>query len=117
MKPWSWLGALTLVAVGSPGQAQVTGAWHVNGAISGRTFVLDCRFEEKGGTCRDASAGGKPHPLTSFSATGSQMRWTFNTRVVLVSITLAFDGRIEGNRMSGTMAAAGRRGTFTAVRS
>lgn len=117
MKPWSWLGGLVLLAVGSAGQAQVAGTWRVNGAISGRTFVLDCRFEERGGTCTDASAGGKTHPLTSFSANGRQARWTFATRVVLMSVTLAFDGRIEGNRMSGTMTAAGRHGTFTAVRS
>jgi hypothetical protein len=115
---WSgWIGAVTLVAINSPAQAQAAGAWRVNGAIAGRTFVLDCRFGEKGGTCTDASPGGKTHPLTSLSVTGSQARWSFATRVVLMSITLAFDGRIEGNQMNGTMSAAGRHGTFTAVRS
>jgi hypothetical protein len=105
------------LVVSSSAQAQAGGTWRVNGAIAGRTFVLDCRFAEKGGTCTDASPGGKTHPLTSLSVAGSQARWTFATRVVLMSITLAFDGRIEGNRMSGTMSAAGRHGTFTAARS
>jgi len=116
MRRLGWIGSVTLV-LGSSAQAQPIGAWRVNGAIAGRTFVLDCRFEEKGGACTDASSGGKTHPLTSLSVAGNQARWTFATRVVLMSITLAFDGKIEGNRMSGTMNAAGRHGTFTAVRS
>jgi hypothetical protein len=117
MRRLGWIGALALLAIGSSGQAQATGTWRVNGAIAGRTFVLDCRFEEKGGSCTDASPGGKTHPLTSLSLAVNQARWTFTTRVVLMSITLAFDGRIEGNRMNGTMSAAGRHGTFTAARS
>jgi hypothetical protein len=117
MKWLGGFGAFALLAIISPALAQPIGAWRVNGAIAGRSFVLDCRFEEKGGTCTDASRGGKTHPLTSLSVAGNQARWTFATRVVLMSITLAFDGRIEGNRMSGTMSAAGRHGTFTAARS
>jgi hypothetical protein len=111
------LGAMVLMATNASASAQTAGVWHVNGAIAGRTFILDCRLEEKGGTCTDASLGGKRHPLASLSVAGNQARWTFATRVMLMSITLAFDGRIEGNRMNGTMSAAGRHGTFIAVRS
>jgi hypothetical protein len=117
MRRFGWIGAVALLAASSSTQAQVAGAWRVNGAIAGRTFLLDCRFGEKGGACTDGSPGGKTHPLTSLSVTGSQARWTFATRVVLMSITLAFDGRIQGNQMNGTMSAAGRHGTFSAVRS
>jgi hypothetical protein len=117
MRRLGWIGAVAFLGISSSTQAQVAGAWRVNGAIAGRTFVLDCRFAERGGTCTDASPGGKTHPLTSLSLTGSEARWTFATRVVLMSVTLAFDGRIQGNQMNGTMSAAGRHGTFTAVRS
>jgi hypothetical protein len=116
MKPWLRLSALALALAAAPAQAQIAGTWRVNGAIAGRTFVLDCRFQEKGGACTDASPGGKTHPLTSLAVNGGQAHWTFVTRVMLMAITLAFDGRVDGNRMSGAMSAAGRHGTFTAVR-
>jgi hypothetical protein len=117
MRPWPLLGALFLLAAGPPAQGETAGAWRVNGAISGRTFVLDCRLEDKVGVCADASRGGKVHSLTSLSRVNDQVRWSFSTRVVLLSVTLAFNGRIEGNRMSGVVTAAGRTGSFTAVRS
>jgi hypothetical protein len=117
MRLLSWLGALALVAAGSSAQAQTTGTWRVNGAIAGRTFVLDCRFEQKDAACTDASPGGKTHRLTSQTFAGRDARWSFDTRVMLMSIALSFEGKIDGSRMAGTMTAAGRHGTFTAVRS
>lgn len=106
-------GALVFAA---PAQAQTSNLWHVNGSISGRTFVLDCRLDQGAGLCTDASKGGKSHPLTSLAVTGNQARWSFKTRVAFISVRLAFDGRIQGDRMSGAMSAAGRSGAFTAVR-
>lgn len=117
MRSSPWVGALVLLAAGSSAQAQATGTWRVNGAIAGRTFVLDCRFEQKESACTDASPGGKTHRLTSQSFAGGDAHWSFDTRVMLMSIALSFEGKIDGGRMAGTMTAAGRHGTFTAVRS
>ena len=97
-------------------QAESANSWRVNGAISGRTFVLDCRLEQGSGTCVDANPGGKANPLASLTVSGDRTSWSFRTRHLFISITLAFNGRITGDRMSGTMSAAGRSGTFTAVR-
>ncbi len=54
--------------------------------------------------------------LTSFAEAGDQINWSVKTRVAIMNITLAFNGRVNGNRMSGVVTAAGRSGTFTAVR-
>ncbi len=115
MRLWSLLGAGLLLAASGPAQAQASGTWRVNGAIAGRSFVLDCRFEGAGGVCVDVE-GKRAHPLTSLSAQGERIAWSFATKVMFASITLNFDGAISGNRMSGTMRAAGRSGTFTGTR-
>ena len=116
MRVWLQVGAVALLMLGSAVQADAPGAWRVNGAISGRTFTLDCRLIQGSGLCTDASAGGKSQPLTSLSEAGNRVNWSFKTRVAFLSITLAFAGQVAGDRMSGTMSAAGRSGTFTAVR-
>lgn len=95
-------------------QAQSAGAWHVEGAVAGRTFKLDCQIQS-GGVCADASAG-KRYPLTGVAVTGDQATWAFKTKVAFIGVTLAFAGRTAGNRMTGTMRVAGRTGNFTAVR-
>lgn len=111
------LCAMALLATGAVANAQSADTWRVDGAISGRKFALDCRFERATGVCVDAaSQGTRSHPLISLSSSASQMRWSFKTRVALLSITLAFDGRVQGDRMSGVVTAAGRTGSFTAVR-
>lgn len=74
-------GALVFAA---PAQAQTSNLWRVNGSISGRTFVLDCRLDQGAGLCTDASKGGKSHPLTSLAVTGNQARWSFKTRVAFI---------------------------------
>lgn len=117
MRYWSILFGVIAVLAAAPAQAQTAGAWRVDGAISGRTFQLDCRFEGAGGVCVDASSGGKQsHRLSSLSSSGDQVAWSFTTKVMLMSIAMNFAGRISGNHMSGTARAAGRTGTFTAVR-
>jgi hypothetical protein len=110
------LAAVVPLLSGAALQAESPGTWRVNGAISGRTFTLDCRLDQGAGQCTDASPGGKSQPLTSLSASGNRMNWSFKTRVAFLSVTLAFAGQVAGDRMSGTMTAAGRSGTFTAAR-
>lgn len=115
----SWLPILAFLGLGGAisARAETPQAWRVDGAISGRSFALDCRFEKGGGVCIDAASGGqRSHPLISLSSSGDRISWSFNTRVVLANIRLAFDGRIAGNRMEGTVKAAGRTGTFVAAR-
>ena len=117
MRAWSFLGAVVLLGMGTAAQAQAAGAWRVDGAIAGRNFKLDCRFEGSAGVCVDAESGGKrSHALTSLTASGDQVAWSFKTKVALMSITLNFAGKITGDRMSGTMRAAGRTGAFSGVR-
>ena len=117
MRVWSLLGACAVLLAGTSAQAQATGSWRVDGAIAGRAFKLDCRFDGASGVCVDAESGGKrSHPLTSLTATGDQVAWSFKTKVALMSITLNFAGKITGDRMSGTMRAAGRTGAFSGVR-
>lgn len=111
------LGAAAALGASVPAQAEATGSWRVDGAISGRTFQLDCRFEGAGGVCIDAASGGKRvHRLTSLSVSGDQVAWSFATKVMLMNIAMNFTGRATGDRMSGTVRAAGRSGSFTAVR-
>ena len=57
MRMWSVVAAGSLLCGASSAQAQTAGSWRVNGAIAGRTFVLDCRFEQSGGVCIDAASG------------------------------------------------------------
>jgi len=112
----STLIALALLTCAASVQADSGNTWRVNGAISGRTFVLDCKLVQGTGSCVDAAPGGKAKPLTSLSTSGDRAIWSFQTRHLFINITLAFNGRITGDHMSGTMSAAGRSGTFTAVR-
>lgn len=117
MQPWSMLGIGILVCAPGAAQAQTNGVWRVDGAIAGRAFVLDCEFNGAGGVCTDAaSRGERRHPLISLTSSGDRIAWSFKTKVAIMNITLNFDGRIAANRMSGTMRAAGRSGTFTGVR-
>ncbi len=115
MRSWAVVGAGLLFCAATSAEAEASGAWRIDGAIAGRTFQLDCRFDGAKGACVDV-ASGKSQPLTSLTAGGDQVAWSFKTKVMLMSITLNFDGRIAGNRMNGTMRAAGRTGNFTGVR-
>jgi len=116
MRLGTTLIALALLPMATAVQADAGNTWRVNGGISGRTFVLDCKLVQGTGSCVDAAPGGKAKPLTSLSTSGDRASWSFQTRHLFINITLAFSGRITGDRMSGTISAAGRSGTFTAVR-
>ena len=115
MRFWSALCASALLMVGSSAQAETNGAWRVNGAIAGRSFVLDCQFNGASGTCIDTNSK-RTHPLTSLTAAGDRIAFSFKTKVAIMSVTLNFAGTVAGNRMTGTMRAMGRAGTFNGTR-
>lgn len=106
--------------------AQVGGTWHVTGQISGNAFALNCEFLPSGsqmeGSCTDAydpngkSRVGRVIKLTQGSLSGRQIQWAYKARVVLMSFEIIYSGVVEGNRISGIVTAAGRRGNFTAVK-
>ena len=117
-------GALILAA--SPAAAQGMSQWHLTGEISGESFVVDCRFEPQahqlGGVCIDtassyaANKAGKPHVLTRGASDGNRLSWSYDAKVMFFSVGIDFTGVITGDRMTGTITAAGRKGGFTAVR-
>lgn len=110
------IGFVLLLCTATTANAEARGAWRVDGAIAGRTFKLDCTFDGGVGSCVDADSGGKRvHRLETLTASGDQIAWSFKTKAMLMSVTLNFAGRISGDRMNGTMRAAGRSGTFTGV--
>jgi hypothetical protein len=106
--------------------AQVAGDWRVSGQLGDRPFAVDCHFEPRGaqvgGVCVDASTGdpkaqvGKAHVLTRGSASGRQVQWTYPASFLLARFDVNFSGMLEGDQISGTVAAAGRKGEFKAVR-
>ncbi|RYE53094.1 MAG: hypothetical protein EOP18_09660 [Rhizobiaceae bacterium] len=106
--------------------APVTGQWHLTGEISGESFVVDCHFEPRdkqfGGVCIDTSSsysgnkGGKPHILTSGESDGSRISWSYDARVLFLSVGIRFTGMLNGDRMAGTISAAGRKGSFAGYR-
>jgi hypothetical protein len=114
---WAAIAASGLMA----GTARAE-TWHVTGTVSGRAFAVDCRLVPQGGTCVDMSTGessvkaGKVHKLTQFSVNGRQVQWAYQSSVMLMPITISYSGDSDGARMTGTMTAAGRNGTFTATR-
>ncbi|MGC4252369.1 MAG: hypothetical protein QM605_13150 [Sphingobium sp.] len=123
-----YLGLLAgpLLLSPSAAMAQVAGAWHVTGNIDGKAFAVDCTFEPRGtqfgGQCVDVSTGdgkakpGKVHKLSQGTTQGHEVRWTYPTKVLMMSINIDFAGSMEGDRMSGSIAAKGQQGRFSAVR-
>jgi hypothetical protein len=119
---------LVLVWASTPAAADpaVPGAWHVTGDIAGRTFALDCRFEPAaaafGGTCTETASSdshgspGKVHRLNSGSLAGAQIAWSYPVTVMFMHIAIGFNGRFDGNRITGATSAAGRKGSFVATR-
>lgn len=123
-----YLGLLAgpLLLLPSAAMAEVAGVWRVTGNIEGKTFAVDCTFEPRGpqlgGQCVDLATGeakakpGKVHKLSKGSARGNEVRWTYPTKVMMMSIDIDFAGSIEGDRMSGAITAKGRQGRFSAIR-
>ena len=109
------------------GMAQVSGLWRVSGDIDGKAFVLDCQFvpqgRQLGGVCTDVATGdrkskaGKKHKISAGSVEGTAVHWSYPVKVMLFSVDIDFTGTLSGQHMTGTIAAKGREGHFTAVRS
>ncbi len=105
---------------------KIGGAWHVTGEVIGHAFVLDCHFEpagnQFGGACVEAGGNdshvklGKVHKLSEGSVSGQQVRWAYPVTVMLMSIDIRFGGKLDGNIITGDTSAAGRKGSFKAVR-
>jgi hypothetical protein len=121
--------ALALSAVllpAAPAVADVAGPWRVVGDVGGTAFTLDCRFEPHGaalgGVCVEASIsdprihGGQTHVLTAGGVDGNKVRWAYPASFMIMKFTVSFEGTLDGDRIVGKTAAAGRHGAFTATR-
>ena len=116
MRVLTVIAVSALAAISTASQASSSNVWRINAAVSGRSFNMDCRLEQPAGACTRTTANGKSYRLATFAESGNQLSWSIKARAAIMSITLAFNGRVTGDRMSGTMTIAGRPGTFTAVR-
>lgn len=121
------LALVTLALAAQPAAAAaVGGTWRVTGQVSDRPFTLDCRFEPKGagfgGVCVEVAGGdshvqaGKSHTVTDGAVAGSKVSWSYPVSVMMMKLNIAFTGALDGDRMSGAVTTAGRKGAFTAVR-
>ena len=118
------LAVLASALVASSADAEVSGPWHVSGKLASFAFTLNCDFKPDGarlgGVCVDASTNdpkvstGKAHPLTSGSADGDKVSWTYQSSFLLTRFDVTFKGTQTGDRMSGTISAQGHDGNFTA---
>lgn len=124
MRYSSWCVALIpLLCAPVPAMAQVAGTWRVKGDISGRAFMVYCRFDNQGGQlgglCTEIDKNGRPgrqHILSQGTVRGSEIRWTYPGKVMMMSIDIDFAGTRDGAAMAGTVTAKGREGAFTAKR-
>jgi hypothetical protein len=118
--------AAALVGFSATASAQAVGAWRVSGEVSGRQFIVDCKFDPQasgfGGSCVDAATGeasakpGKAHRLSMGAVEGKQIRWVYSASMMFMPMDVAYSGTLDGNRISGTVSVAGRKGSFTALR-
>lgn len=107
-------------------RSPVPGAWHVTGDVAGRSFALDCRFNPAaggfGGDCTELASSdargtpGKVHRLNKGSQSGAQISWSYPVTIIFMRLDIGFAGKVEGDRISGTTSAAGRKGSFSAIR-
>lgn len=112
---------LPIMSMPTPAAAQAVGIWRVNGEISGKAFVLECRLGENGaqvsGVCTEIEKNGKrgkQHVLSRGSVNGPAIRWTYPTKVMMMSIDIDFSGTRNGANMTGSVLAKGRQGVFSA---
>jgi SAM-dependent methyltransferase len=68
------------------------------------TLRLQQRFQQIDGTL---SAGGEEVPIADATLTGDQLRFSAATAAPDRQVTMAFDGRVNGNTMQGRMEARG----------
>ena len=101
---------------GSP----ATGHWVVNGDVDAKPFVLHCDFTQTGetlaGTCHDYTPSGKAHRITSGAVKDGKVRFVYQSNYLLLKFDAIYEGVLNGDAMSGSAEAAGRKGTFTARR-
>lgn len=121
------IAALSIGAIGFPGAAaEIAGAWHVTGKVSSFAFTLNCEFKPDGpslgGVCVDASTNdakvktGQSHPLTAGHVKADQISWTYQSHFLLSKFDVTYNGTLNGDRMSGSIDAQGKTGTFTATK-
>jgi hypothetical protein len=119
--------AASLVLLCSAGPAladDAAGRWALAGNLDGKNFALDCRFVQErqvlSGACVDDPHSDAPikgsHVLRRGHATGKDVSWTYELSFLLIRFEVDYVGVRQGEHMSGTIGAAGRRGTFTASR-
>lgn len=127
MRYWNLVVAIaSTLLLTTPVRAQALGTWRVNGEINGKAFVVDCKFSPAGahlgGLCTEVATGdqkgksGKQHVISRGSLEGQAVRWTYPTKVMMMSIDIDFVGKLNGDEMRGSVAAKGRQGTFSAIR-
>ena len=104
----------------------VQGHWAVAGNVDGKAFTLDCQFkkaeQDLSGACVDGPTGdatvqgGRSHPLTEGHITGESVDWSYQTSYLFIKFDVKYIGILRDDHMSGSIAAAGKTGTFTANR-
>lgn len=127
MRYWGLMAAtMSTLCLSAPATAQALGTWRIAGDITGKSFVVDCQFSQPGGRlggrCTEVLAGdtkgkpGKQHVISKGNVEGRVVRWTYPTKVMMMSIDIDFAGTLDGDVMRGTVSAKGRQGTFSAKR-
>jgi hypothetical protein len=118
----SFLSALVLlpaILLATPAAAQVAGSWQVSGKIGSKAFLTNCQFTPNntgfGGVCVESKTG-KHHALAKGSIAGSQVQWSYPVSFMMMTFDVNFAGTLSGNSITGTVAASGHDGTFTATR-
>ena len=118
---------INALCLSCPAMAQeAAGHWAVAGNVDGKNFTLDCHFDQVDhnltGACIDGPTGdskvegGRSHALTEGQATGTNISWTYQTSYLLFKFDVKYAGVRDGDHISGSIAAAGKTGTFTANR-
>ena len=121
------VAAAIVLCMAAPAVAQESGGhWAVAGNVDGKAFTLDCRFDQAEhnltGACIDGPTGdakvegGRSHALTEGQVVGASISWTYVTSYLLFKFDVKYAGVRDGDHMSGSVAAAGKTGTFTANR-
>jgi len=121
------VASLVTLCLVDPAMAEGAGGrWAVAGSVDGKNFTLDCRFvqaaQNLSGSCIDGPTGdakvegGRSHALIEGRVVGDDVSWTYQTSYLFIQFDVKYAGVREGDHMSGTLAAAGKTGTFTANR-
>lgn len=116
------------LAAASPSAAaeSAAGHWAIEGKVGDKTFTLDCRFSQAGqavsGACVDGDThdsrvkGGRSHTLTKGSVEGDRIAFTYKSSFLFTRFDAVYTGVLQGDRMTGGLAALGAKGTFTGQR-